>query len=73
MKNSNCDNDKCINAISEVRVLPLNKNHSSNLILCQSCFFHEIAWRKERNKELSKDCQFDIPNWNDLKIYEVKS
>lgn len=50
-----------------VRVLPYGGD--GNLILCLSCFNREIAWRKERNKQLSKDCQFKLPFWNELRIY----
>lgn len=67
MKNPNCDNDKCLKENGEVRVLPIGG--SSNAILCKTCFWHEIAFRKERNKELGNAFQFDIPKWEDLKVY----
>lgn len=54
----------------EVRVLPVGSSpHHGNMILCFSCFNREIAWRKERNRQLGKDCQFKTPFWNELKIY----
>lgn len=68
-KNPNCDNDKCNSPNGQVRVLP--SGGDSNLILCRSCFEYEIRYRKERNRELSKDCQFKLPKWEDLKVYNA--
>ena len=51
----------------EVRVLPTGGD--SNAILCRLCFNREIAWRKERNRELAKDCAFKLPTWDSLKVY----
>jgi len=76
MKNPNCDNDKCRVPHSEVRVLPTGGrgDNQSNLILCQACFEHEIRFRVQRNRELAKDCRFDLPSWESLEIYgEVKA
>ncbi len=39
------------------------------MILCWRCHTREIQFRKERNRELSKDCQFKLPTWDSLKIY----
>ena len=71
MNNPNCDGGVCKSAAGEVRVLPLGKdpNHG-NLILCLGCFNHEMFWRRDRNRELGKDCKFDILKWEDLKVYE---
>lgn len=67
MNNPNCDGSgPCIMA-GEVRVLPTGGD--SNAILCKLCFNREIAFRKERNRELSKDCQFQLPAWDSLKVY----
>lgn len=67
MKNPNCDNDKCRDANGEVRVLPLGGG--ANLILCRACFEHELRFRRERNRELSPDCQFKLPDWEVLAVY----
>jgi hypothetical protein len=67
MQNPNCDGGVCLNHKGQVRVLP--SGGDSNLILCQACFFHEIAWRKERNKDLCKENHFKLPKWEDLKVY----
>lgn len=67
MQNYNCDGNRCQNANSQVRVLPLSGN--SNLILCQDCFDHEIKYRKARNKELEKQNRFGLPVWDQLEIY----
>lgn len=69
MKNPDCDNDKCRSAHGEVRVLPTGGD--GNLILCRACFHYELAFRRERNLDLSKDCQFELPEWKSLKVYEI--
>lgn len=57
-------------AFGEVRLLPLgHSEHHGNLILCRHCFDHELLYRRERNRDLSKDCAFDLPAWNHCKIY----
>ena len=50
----------------EVRMLPYT---GGNLILCRSCFNREIAYRRERNKNLSKDARFTTPKWKTLNVY----
>lgn len=69
MINNNCDGSGPCSPREQVRVLP--SGGDSNLILCNACYHAEIAFRRERNKELSKDCQFKLPKWEDLKIYKV--
>lgn len=64
--NPMCDGSGPCSA-GEVRVLPTGGE--GNAILCKSCFHRELAWRKERNRELSKDCQFKLPEWDSLNIY----
>ena len=68
--NPNCDGDHCNSATGQVRVLPTGSlPHHGNMILCQSCFRHELAWRVERNTELAPDCAFKLPTWESLKVY----
>lgn len=69
-ENNNCDNVKCIDPKSEVRVLRLNGD--SNLILCQTCFNYEINYRIDRNKTLGDFAKFKIPAWNDLTVYMAR-
>jgi len=64
MKNPNCDNDKCMSATGEVRVLPTGGD--SNAILCWACYKHEMAFRRDRNRELAAECRFDLPDWESL-------
>lgn len=64
--NPMCDGSGLCSA-GEVRVLPTGGE--GNGILCRSCLSREIEWRRQRNRELSKDCQFKLPAWEDLKIY----
>ena len=66
MHNPNCDSDYCTNSKGEVRVLP--HGSAGNLILCFSCYQAEIAYRKVRNLEVCYP--FDLPEWEDLEIYE---
>lgn len=69
MQNPNCDGgtEGACSSNPQVRVLP--SGGDSNLIVCWRCYGKEIKFRKERNEELSKDCQFDLPKWEDLKVY----
>lgn len=67
VKNPNCDNDKCRSEESAVRILPYSGG--GNLILCRACFDHEIAYRRERNHQLTDDCKFLLPTWESLEIY----
>ncbi len=67
-QNPNCDGNNCILPGGEVRVLPYSCD-GGNLILCSNCFRREIKWRKERNKDLMKEAQFDLPEWDCLKVY----
>lgn len=68
--NPNCNGEHCVNITGEVRLLPLGKQPDhGNLILCRTCFNHEIAWRKQRNLELADSAAFSLPKWEDLKVY----
>lgn len=65
--NPNCDGSNCQSKQGQVRLLPYGGG--GNLILCQACFHFEMVYRRQRNKELSKDCQFKIQEWKDLEVY----
>jgi hypothetical protein len=65
--NPNCDGAHCTLPDGEVRKLPTGGG--ANLILCHACFDHEIAYRRERNRELGQDAQFDLPLWSQLETY----
>lgn len=66
MNNNNCDGSGPCD-MGEVRVLPTGGD--SNAILCRRCFNREIAFRQDRNRDLAKDCQFQLPAWSTLKVY----
>lgn len=66
-KNPNCDGERCTSEKGEVRILPIGGG--ANLILCRACFEAEIAYRKERNKELAPENRFDLPEWEALEVY----
>lgn len=66
--NPNCDGGKCSRASGEVRRLPLPGN--AGLILCRSCYENEMNFRRSRNRELAVSCQFPLPTWESLEIYE---
>lgn len=65
--NPNCDGGHCASATGEVRLLLTGGD--SNAILCQRCFRYELEFRRERNRELSPDCQFALPVWSELETY----
>lgn len=67
VQNPMCDGAHCITGLGQVRVLPTGGD--GNAILCRACFNHELAFRRDRNRELSKDCQFQLPAWETLKVY----
>ena len=68
-QNPDCDGDKCRKSVAGegVRLLPIGG--SANIIVCRACYEHEIAYRRERNAELGKDCQYDLPSWDSLTKY----
>lgn len=66
MDNWNCDGSGP-HCGGEVRVLPTGGD--GNAILCLNCYNREIAYRVERNRDLGKDCQFELPQWDTLKVY----
>lgn len=65
IQNPNCGGSHCHSRKGEVRLLPTGGD--SNAILCRSCFRHEMKYRKER---IAEGVEFDLPKWNDLKVYE---
>ncbi len=67
LNNNNCDGSGPHSINPEVRVLPTGGD--SNAILCFTCFLRELQFRKQRNKELSKESQFKLPSWESLKKY----
>ncbi len=69
MNNPMCDGSgPCTDG--EVRVLPTGSSpHHGNMILCAWCFMREMQWRRERNRDLGKDCQFKLPAWQSLAVY----
>lgn len=67
MNNPNCDGGHCKTSRGQVRVLPTGGD--SNAILCFACYLNEIAFRKDRNRELAEENRFDLPAWLDLKVY----
>jgi hypothetical protein len=70
MYNPNCDyaNGKCCVSPSEIRILPLGGE--GNIHCCRTHYNHEMVYRRERNKNLSDNCKFDLPPWNSLEIYK---
>jgi hypothetical protein len=65
MKNPNCDNIHCTKANGEVRLLPTGGD--GNMIVCRSCYEHEMAFRRSFSKRGVKP---DLPSWESLKVYE---
>ena len=53
--------------VTETRVLPLNGGAN---IICGVIGYHrEIANRRDMNRTLSKDAQWDLPAWPSLRVY----
>ena len=68
--NNYCDGSRCQNPDGEVRVLPTGGG--GNVILCRACFHHEINWRRDRNRDLSREAAFELPEWESLEVYRVE-
>lgn len=66
-KNNNCDNDKCVDPNSEVRLLPTGGD--GNMIVCQACYEHEMSFRRQQNAG-STHKLYHTPKWEDLTIYD---
>lgn len=69
MHNPNCDGAYCRHEKGEIRKMPTGSD--GNMVLCHACYLNEIQFRKIRNRTLPKDVQFDIPRWENLKIYDA--
>lgn len=70
MNNPNCDGGHCVSVRGEVRSLPTGGD--SNAILCRACYRHEMAYRRDRNRDLETSCQFALPAWDALKVYNTE-
>ena len=66
--NEKCDGASCIKAVGEVRLLP--QPAGGNAILCQACYRHEMAFRRDMNRDRPALYKYDIPPWKSLKVYE---
>ena len=76
MENNYCDGSGP-HTPGEVRVLPTGGD--SNAILCRSCYFREMKYRRDRNHPnakmlgygpvLDESAKFDLPSWESLKVY----
>jgi hypothetical protein len=58
-----CDGANCTAEWGELRTLPCG---DGNLILCRSCYEHEMRFRQD---EIMRGIQFDLPTWESLKVY----
>lgn len=73
MKNPNCDLGECTSSNTEVRLLPLGRDpYHGNIILCRSCFEHEMQYRRDQAHDTGCPENWDTDvTWESLKIYEV--
>jgi hypothetical protein len=67
MQNFNCDGSGP-HTDGQVRVMAISSH--GNLILCRACWNRELAWRKQRNRELEAFAQFELPAFDAAKVYE---
>ena len=72
MNNPNCDGNgphsrEAENRPCQTRRLPTGGDGAA--ILCRKCYHREIAWRKERNRDLEPQNHFDLPAWDSLPVY----
>lgn len=70
--NPNCDGVGPHAQNAQVRIMPLTYDDpgiASNIIVCRACHLTELRWRKQRNRELSPEAQYDLPSWESLKVY----
>jgi hypothetical protein len=68
VQNNMCGGIHCTSENGEVRTLPLTLNGNSNMILCQACHEHEMAFRQAENKR-GVAYPYAIPAWESLEIY----
>jgi len=54
-------------ALGQVRVMPTGGD--GNLILGRRCWEHELAYRRDRNRDLGEFARFDLPAWTMAKVY----
>ena len=67
-RNNMCDGSRCKLPNGEVRLLPTGGD--GNMIYCRACYEHEMSYRRERNRDMGY-AAFELPKWEDLKVYEV--
>lgn len=67
-RNYNCGGSSCKHSDGEIRVLPTGGD--SNALLCYDCYVHEMQYRRERNRELGSENKYQLPLWEELKVYE---
>jgi len=60
---NSCDGGYCKEPWRPKFVRRLDTGGSSGLFLCQECWKAEMEYRKERNKELAEDVQYQIIPW----------
>lgn len=60
-------NDDHDRPCTEIRVLPVGGG--GNALVGLASYRQEIAFRKERNRELGDAERFDLPSWDSLRVY----
>ena len=72
--NPGCDGANCTSSKGEIRALPVSTNPDhGNMLLCRSCYDHELKHRRNSNHRRSEDSKYQTPKWNDLKIYQSQN
>ncbi len=69
--NPNCDGSHCSRDTGPVRLYQLGGG--GNLILCQSCFAHENAYRRDRGKATGEPANWPQVPWETATPYPEES
>ena len=54
----------------QVRRVPTCESGETAVILCESCFDKEMAWRRERNEDLERQNRLPIPRFSECELYD---
>lgn len=63
-------NDDHDRPCTEIRALPYGApDQGGNILVGRQSYEQEIAFRRERNRQLGDSERFDLPTWESLRVY----